>query len=197
MGHLSGQRNDRSSALVIDMIKRNPTSMLRAAEMLPPVPPARIEPDRRSELIRYVEVPLPLDLRCLAWVEHQIVTPRRIVRLTLWCWRLFIMRPWWRAHELIAVIASDNVSTKRYEERQAICMACEHRVSLYDSRWSWRNGEFCHSCECPRWPLARLIWKNTKSRWRCPRRKHPGIYPRYRIAGKCRGARENKERFDG
>lgn len=141
---------------------------------------SRVFPGSTEDRVREVDLPTPIDLRFTDWITAQIVTPRRIVRLLYWLWRK-VARYHERVHEFVAITLSGRVTEGDFAERQEICDACPSQIVAEGV--GWRHGNFCRSCKCPRWPLARLARKNRKQRHRCPERKHPGVYPKRGCAG--------------
>ena len=140
-----------------------------------------------GERVFVSRAPMPVDLRLWEWVDRQIVTPRRTVRLVQWGYSF--PRLWYAmAREFLAVQLSRKIGDRSYDERQDICDGCEHRkhVTELDSRWAFRRGDFCAASRGPNYPLSRLARLNRKSRHRCAMAKHPGTYPSY-CCGGCGG----------
>ncbi len=123
------------------------------------------------------------------WLQRQIQTPRRIVRLALWLANLLP-----RAVQLWTALTGGLVDQDAYDERQATCEPCPDRViHLQLRKGSMREKSYCGACNCPRWWLARLDIKNRLRGWQCPRHRHGGsdsdaIYRAY-VVGKAAEAR--------
>ncbi len=152
-------------------------------------------PGSREGRIRVVPEPMPWLFRFTAWVDRQIVTPRRTVRLLHWWWTRCVVRPLWMAWEFVAVQTGGDVDDEAYRERNEICELCDASIHHHEGV-RWRRGRFCGDCGCPRWPAARLERKNRKRRWRCPRRQHPGTYPEWGCAGCQKGTGNGRHSLD-
>lgn len=159
-----------------------PTSpaMQEAAHNLP----VDVFPHDDSRIIES-DAPDPFDLRLIDWTTRQIVQPRRIVRFLYWGFA-GITKRYERVREFVAVQLSPKVESGAYEERQNICGECESQKMVKGVTWFGRAFVhlYCGACNCGQWWLAELReHKNWKARHRCPRRKHPGTYPKRLCAG--------------
>lgn len=106
------------------------------------------------------------------WVQRQITTPRRTVRLLSW---LVTLLP--RGWELARVAMSKRTDDATYIERQTACGECEACVVVVREKQShFTEHAYCGACQCPEWRPARLTYKNRKEAWECPRHLHPGPY---------------------
>lgn len=127
------------------------------------------------------------------WVQRQITTPRRTVRLLAW---LVTLLP--RGWELARVLASKRTDDATCIDRQTACGECEACVvvvrekpgdfvirdvdgnprhpNFVAERRMFTEHAYCGACQCPEWPLARLTYKNRKAAWECPRHLHAGPY---------------------
>jgi len=113
------------------------------------------------------------------WIENAIAGPRRTVRLLL-----LIVNLLPRAVRLWTALTGGFVDQDAYDERQAMCGPCPHRVIvLRFLKGSMREKSYCGRCMCPTWWLARLDIKNRLRNWRCPERRHVGSDPEavYRV----------------
>lgn len=121
--------------------------------------------------VYYIHRQLPSDLQLLSWAERQIGTPRIIRRFILWSFRR--LAHWYtQARTLMIVLRSPEVADDAFRKRQEICHAC-----------SENDKGYCRACNCPKWILAQLEYKNRRAKWLCPRAKHPGEYPKYGCPG--------------
>lgn len=148
---------------------RTPPVMTRSHDSLP----ARTMPNVTitDPRITHSKIVPPFDLRFIRWTHHQIVTPRRIVRFLLWGFRIATYM-YLMPRSFLAAELGPRVGDSDYEERNQICAMCESRT-----------GDYCKSCHCPKWPLARLRHKNRLKNWLCPKQRHPGDYPQYGCVG--------------
>lgn len=144
--------------------------MRSAQDMLAPVEqrmPLREQPAMQPPATAIVETSTPWDIRLLGWFGYQLGTPKRILRMILWAFRLWVR--WYMKGRLFAVaMLGPRVDKGALRLRMAACAECEHR-----------DGKYCSACKCGKWPLARLTVKNRLLRWQCPHQKHSGTYVRW------------------
>lgn len=157
--------------------------MLDAQETLQAVPRPESKDEVVSPKIKIVERIAPLDMRFFAWVDYQIRTPRRLMRLIgyIFRWNVGLYS---KARLLLSAVTGPKIAKERYDERQAACKICPQRD----------EGGYCRSCGCGRWPLARLDRKNWYERWSCPQRRHTGTYVQYTWPGRKQGCGGAKRR---
>lgn len=79
----------------------------------------------------------------------------------------WVFNQWPKASEFLRTVCGGWIGRVQYDERQAICEACEYR-DVVDC-----HG-YCRACGCVRWLLARLRIKNRFRCHRCPLGRHPG-----------------------
>lgn len=122
------------------------------------------------------------------WLQRQIQTPKRTMRLILWLANLLP-----RGVSLWTALTGGRTSGEVYDERQAMCSTCPDAViHLRLLKATIHEKSYCGACNCPKWWLARLDIKNRLHGWRCPKRRHAGsdIDAAYRVyaLGKAAGA---------
>lgn len=125
-------------------------------------------PDERVSLplfsgspeVKMKRVKVPLDMRLFYWMWHQIGTPRRVIRLTLWA------MTWYpKVRSFMFAWLGPRVNDLEKRHRDVICEICE-----------FRDGDYCGECGCWQWEPAKLKRKNKLKNWSCPKMRHPGEY---------------------
>ena len=120
---------------------------------------------------------LPIDIRVWWYVRFLLhwLTIRRLfhllLRLLTFPKRLTIrVFDWYpKLRSFVSAISSRSVGNDEYIERMRICKDCKYK-----------DGDYCKVCNCGKWKLARLTFKNSLSRWYCPAKKHPQTaYPKH------------------
>lgn len=100
------------------------------------------------------------------WVQRQLSTPRRTVRLLTWAVTLIP-----RGFELARVLTSGRVDGATYAERMGTCLDCDGCVVVVTAR-DQRGKAYCGPCGCPKWAFSRLDRKNHMAGHECPRGLH-------------------------
>jgi len=107
------------------------------------------------------------------WLFRVLVRPRRMMRLLLWMLRL----PG-RGYSMLRTVASGRVADDVLAKRNRACQECRFRhLVVRQKRGRIEGHSYCEACNCPKWRLSRLSFKNTRKGWHCPMRLHPGPYP--------------------
>lgn len=167
----------------IAAIERARERMAEQAAMVAPQPTSDEEPDTRPLVIAPLYGTRGIQEARVAvpqtWAErigrkrHKLELGYRV--------RLFAanrLRFLARVRSFLSAITGGKVDAEAYRDRMAECMECPHRIAeIRERRGSVRELWYCAACQCPRWKLARLTFKNRLKRWYCPARKHAGPYP--------------------
>lgn len=76
--------------------------------------------------------------------------------------------------EMVRVLAGGTVSKEEREDRRAICNVCDSCQRMVYRRTGQIvvGPDYCGSCGCWKWLLARLSLKNRLRKWECPRGRH-------------------------
>lgn len=110
---------------------------------------------------------------------------RMIGKLIKWPVKFMVLQ-YPKTRLFFGALLGGRATPRIYQERQTICANCEFLQTKS------RGRSYCGVCNCPKWLLSRLTFKNKLLRWYCPKQKHPGVYPEYlqllyRPPGGCKG----------
>lgn len=138
-----------------------------------PIVVAALSASQPSEKLRPLATGYPMR-RLVTWLQRQIVTPRRTVRLLQWP-----LLQWPRLWSLLRALAGGRVTDAEREARLAECRSCPRRI-VWVKRvhpLAYQEHEYCEACRCGFHALARLPFKASLKEWHCPERRWPDAYP--------------------